>query len=86
MDVIKRLSVFKSFVIELIQEIKSQIQLRVSATIWNQVKEAFTGTAFELFEKLDEFVEELKDNQYYDVTGSIQASKQDADTHKDWRQ
>lgn len=83
LDVIKRLSVFKSFVIELIQEIKSQIQLRVSATIWNQVKEAFTGTAFELFEKLDEFVEELKDNQYYDVTGSIQASKQDADTHKD---
>lgn len=82
-DVIKKLSVFRSFVIELIQEIKRQIQLRVNSTIWRQVKEVFTGTAFELFEKLDEFVEELKNNNYYDATGYIQASNQDANIQKD---
>ena len=82
-DAIKRLSVFKSFVIELIQEIKTQISARVTSTLWNQVKEAFTGSAFELFEKFDEFVEELRADQYLDVTGQIQASKQDEDSHKD---
>lgn len=82
-DAIKRLTVFKSFVLELITEIKNQIRLRISSTLWNQVKEVFTESAFELFEKLDEFVEDLKANQYLDVTGSIQTTKQDENTQKD---
>jgi len=63
-DAIHRLTIFKSFVIELIQEIKSQIRNRVTSTIWSQVKESFTGSVYELFEKLDEFVEELRSDQY----------------------
>lgn len=82
-DAIRRLSVFKSFVIELIREIKTQITQRVTSTMWNQVREAFTGSATDLFEKLDEFVEELKQDRYLDITGSIQASKQDEETHKE---
>ena len=42
-DAIQRLSVFKSFVLELIKEIKIQIDARVTSTLWNKVKEAFTG-------------------------------------------
>ncbi len=80
-DAISRLSVFKSFVIELITEIKNQIRLRVNSNLWNQFKEVFTESSSELFEKLDEFVTDLKGNQYIDITGSIQSTKQEEDTH-----
>lgn len=79
-EAITRLSVFKSFVLELISEIKNQIRLRVNSSLWKQFKEVFTESTSELFEKLDEFVTELKENQYLDVTGSIHATKQEEDT------
>jgi hypothetical protein len=82
-DAVRKLSVFKNFVIEMIREIKAQITLRITSSVWNQVKEAFTGSATDLFEKLDEFLEELKRDQYLDITGSIQASKRDEDTHRE---
>lgn len=82
-DAVRRLNIFRSFVIELITEIKKQIHERVTSSLWNQVKEAFTGSVSELFEKLDEFIDELKRNEYLDVTGSIQAAKQDSGRHKE---
>ena len=44
-DSIKKFIVFKSFVIELIKEIKNQITQRVASTLWNRIKEAFSGSA-----------------------------------------
>lgn len=82
-EAIHRLIIFKSFVIELIQEIKKQIQLRVTSTFWSKAREAFTGSVFELFEKLDEYVEELKADQFFDATGSMLSAKLDEDTCKD---
>jgi len=82
-EAIERLCVFKSFVLELIKEIKSQIRARITSNIWAQVREAFTGAASELFEQLDEFVEDLRNDQYLDVTGQIQAVKNDEDTHRE---
>lgn len=82
-EAIEKLCVFKSFVLELIREIKNQIRVRVTSSVWSQVREAFTGGASELFEKLDEFVEELKVNQYLDITAQIQAMKYDEDIQKE---
>lgn len=82
-NAIQRLIVFKSFVLEMIREIKSQIKLRVTSSVWNQVKETFTGSVSELFEKLDEFVEELVSDHYLDVTGAIHATKQDEETRRE---
>jgi hypothetical protein len=82
-EAVQRLIVFKHFLLELIQEIKQQIHARVNSTLWNRFKETFTGSVFELFEKLDEFVEELKTDQYLDITGQIQASKQAEDISKE---
>jgi len=82
-DAVRRLNIFRSFVIELITEIKNQIHERITSSIWSQVKEAFTGSASEVFEKLDEFIDELKRNEYLDVTGSIRAAKHDEDTQKE---
>jgi DNA-binding MarR family transcriptional regulator len=82
-EAVERLCVFKSFVLELIREIKSQIRARITSSIWSQVREAFTGAASELFEQLDEFVEDLKDNQYLDVTAQIQTVKHDENSRKE---
>lgn len=82
-DAVRRLSIFRSFIIELITEIKNQIHQRITSSVWSRVKEAFTGSASELFEKLDEFIDDLKRNEFLDITGSIQAVKQDEDTQKE---
>lgn len=81
-EAVERLGVFKSFVLELIREIKSQITARITSSLWSLVREAFTGAASELFEKLDEFVEDLRSNHYLDVTGHMQAVKHDEDSQK----
>jgi DNA-binding MarR family transcriptional regulator len=81
-DAVRRLNIFRSFVIELILEIKNQIQKRVASSFWGTLQETFTGSVAELFENLDEFIDDLKNNQYLDITGSIQAAKQDEDTEK----
>jgi hypothetical protein len=82
-DTIHRVNIFRSFVIELIQKIKDQIYERVTSTIWNKVKEKFTGSASELFENLEEFIEELKDNQYLDITGTFQETRHDEESNKE---
>jgi predicted transcriptional regulator len=82
-ETIQKLTIFRSFILEIVTEIKNQIHLRVNSTLWGQVKEVFTGSTHELFEKLDEFIEELKADQYFDATGSIQSIKQDEDSYKD---
>lgn len=80
---IEKICVFKNFILELIKEIKNQIDTRISSNIKSQIKEAFTGSAAELFEKLDEFVEELKRDQFINVTGGMQATKSDEETERE---
>ena len=82
-DAVRRLNIFRSFVIELITEIKNQIQKRITSSIWSKFKEAFGGSASELFENLDEFIDEIKRNEFLDISGSIHAEKQDADKYKE---
>ncbi len=77
-DAIRRLNVFKSFTIELVTEIKKQIEQRVNSSAWGKVKEVFSGSASELFEKLDEFIDELKRDTYLDVTGSVLRQTEDS--------
>jgi hypothetical protein len=78
-----RLIVFRSFVVELIEEIKRQINLRITSTFWAKVKETFTGSAAELFERLDEFVDDLRSDNYLNVTAAIQNTTQAEATQRD---
>ena len=78
-EAVERLCVFKSFILELIKEVKSQIKERITSNVWLHVREAFTGEVSELFDQLDEFTEDLKNNEYLDVTAQIQTVKHDQD-------
>jgi hypothetical protein len=80
---IQKLFIFKNFIIELITEIKKQINQRINSTIWMRIREAFTGSTVELFEKLDELLQEIKQDEYLNVTGTYKADRQDDDSTRE---
>jgi len=70
-ETIQRLHVFRSFMAELVKEIKKQIENRIESNIWASIKDHFTGSSAELFEKLDQFISEINSEQYINVTGGF---------------
>jgi len=70
-ETIQRLHVFRSFMAELIKEIKKQIEKRIDSSIWATIKDQFTGSSTEIFEKLDQFILEINSEQYINVTGGF---------------
>lgn len=81
-DSIHRIYIFRSFILELVREIRKQVELRVGSTFWSKIKEAFTLSSDELFEDLDEFIEEIESDKYLDVTGGISSAKSDENSNK----
>lgn len=83
-ETIQKLHVFRCFMTELIKEIKKQIENRVNSNVWSKVKDKFTGSSSELFEKLDGFISEINSEQYINVTGGFvkQASTETNDRVK----
>jgi hypothetical protein len=77
LETLNKTLIFKSFILELIKEIKAQINQRISSSFWGQLKEAVTGSASEIFEHLDDLIEELEKDDYIDVTGFISKATQD---------
>lgn len=80
-ETIQRVHVFRCFMVELVKEIKKQVENRINSSIWNRVKDGFNGTSTELFGKLDEFILEINNDQYLNVTGGFekQASTESSD-------
>ncbi|HEX8514563.1 MAG TPA: hypothetical protein VF868_00080 [Bacteroidia bacterium] len=78
---IQKLHVFRCFMTELVKEIKKQIENRIKASVWSTVKDQITGSSAELFEKLDEFISEINNDQYLNITGGYvkQASNETSD-------
>ncbi|OAD92111.1 hypothetical protein A7A78_09290 [Aequorivita soesokkakensis] len=68
---IQKLHVFRAFMAELVKEIKKQIEKRIESNIWATMKDRFTGSSSELFEKLDQFIAEINSEQYINVTGGF---------------
>lgn len=68
---IQRLHVFRSFMAELVKEIKNQIEKRIDSSIWSKVKDQVSGSSAEIFEKLDLFIEEINSEQYINITGGF---------------
>ena len=86
-DALRRLYTFKTFVLQLVKEIKRQINQRVSSTVWSRFRERITGTTSELFERLDEFLQDLERDTYINATSgfstAIQAERAQKDSHND---
>jgi len=66
---VTKLLIHKEFLKQTITAIKEELQKRVDASLLERVKESFTGTKAELFEELDELLEDANDVRFVSVLG-----------------
>jgi hypothetical protein len=81
---LERLLLYKEFLRSVILEIKSELRKRVESSIWERAKETVTGTISELFEGLDDVLEEASEDRFVSALGiritEVQ-TKNDATVH-----
>jgi hypothetical protein len=68
-DEIERILLLKAFIFSVINEIKSELKKRTQLSFWENVKETFSGNLYELFEELDELLEEINTDSFISVLG-----------------
>lgn len=68
-DTLNRLLLHREFLKQFIQAIKEELRKRIKSTVWGKVHEKLTGTNAELFESLDELIEDANDNKFISVLG-----------------
>lgn len=61
---LERLLLHREFVSAVIKEIKAELQKRVDASLWERVKETFSGNIGELFVELDELLDDLSADSF----------------------
>lgn len=72
-EAVRKIYVFRSFIVALIREIKSQLKARLDSSMWNQVKEAFSDSLIDLFEKLDDLLDDVKSDEFLNITGNYKS-------------
>ena len=81
-DAIRRLLLYRSFLSALIGEIKNQLKDRLDSSLLLKLKESFTGSVAELFEGLDELLEDADSSEFLNVTGLKQITSTDTEKAK----
>jgi Cdc6-like AAA superfamily ATPase len=66
---IERVLLLKTFIAALVSEIKNELIKRTQSSFWETVKEAFSGNLTELFEDLNEIIEEINQDSFISVLG-----------------
>lgn len=83
---LNRLLLYREFLKGVISEIKQELRKRVSGSLWERIKETFTGSLNELFEGLDGILEEAEGEQFISVLGvkSISGTASTTESHGDY--
>jgi hypothetical protein len=68
---IERLALYREFLKATIQQIREELKKRIDASIWERIKEKFTGTYAELFEDLDALLDEASEERVLSVLGVV---------------
>lgn len=71
-NTIEKLALYREFLKATIQQIREELRKRVDASIWERIKEKFTGTYAELFEDLDALLEEASEDKFISVLGVLE--------------
>jgi hypothetical protein len=66
---LEKLLLYRSFLMAVIDETKSQLQKRLQESLWQRVKNSFSGSLEELLGELDELCDESQDKRFTDVLG-----------------
>lgn len=85
---LERLQLSKYFVAAIIESIKNELEKRVAASFWERVKLHFGGSIAELFQGLDDLLEDAGTTRFDSVVGAYAVSKKEAQSQADaseWR-
>lgn len=74
-DAIQKIRTFQNFSKELVKEIKKQIQQRIRSNKWKVFKRTLTRSDAEIFETLDEYINEINKKTFIDATGNVVLGK-----------
>ncbi|OAI12709.1 hypothetical protein A1359_13570 [Methylomonas lenta] len=82
---IERVLLLKTFIAALVSEIKNELMKRTQSSFWEAVKEVFSGNLTELFEDLDELIEEISQDSFISVLGvkKLDAKSQEESSYAD---
>lgn len=76
-ETIQRLALYREFLRTTIQQIQEELKKRIDASLWERVKEKFTGTYADLFEDLDALLDEASEDRFLSVVGIIEKRVQE---------
>jgi hypothetical protein len=81
---LEKLLLYRSFLISLVCSIRDELKTKLKESFLAQLKESFTGTFEELFEDLDDLIEDAQSNNFIDVSGAkiITTKNKDSRTAK----
>ena len=79
---VKKLRLYRAFIKSVIAEIKEEIKKKLKESSWEWVKNAFTGSADELFESLDDLLEKAEEAEFESVLGIRREILQDTTEEK----
>jgi hypothetical protein len=84
-DEIERILLLKAFIFSVISEIKSELKKRIQLSFLEKIKETFSGNLNELFEELDELLDEMNTDSFISVLGikNINAKNQEESSYSD---
>ena len=68
-DEIKKLLLYRAFIKAVINEIREEIKKKLKESAWEWIKNAFTASAAELFESLDDLLERADQTEFASVLG-----------------
>lgn len=68
---LERLALYREFLGATIDQIREELKRRIDASIWERVKEKFTGTYADLFEDLDSLLDEASTARFQSVLGLV---------------
>jgi DNA-binding MarR family transcriptional regulator len=75
---IERLALYREFLKATIQQMREELKKRIDASIWERIKEKFTGTYAELFEDLDALLDEASEDRFLSVIGVVDTRVQES--------
>jgi DNA-binding MarR family transcriptional regulator len=66
---LEKLRLYKSFLRAIIHEITKELKERVRYSMWDRIKQFFSGSIDELFEGLDSLLADIDNNEFYSIAG-----------------
>lgn len=78
-ETLERILLYKGFLRAVVMEVKNELRKRVQTSLWESLKERVMGSLAELFEGLDEIIEDADEERFVSVLGVYAVDRRASD-------